>query len=213
MEAYRNDIHTLKRGVQMMKSKPIAGLLLLGLSLVLIVSGCSSGVAKETQPQNAEGGKKTSEVFELYDKIQLGMTKAEVDSTLGVPAVADTGAYAVKGIFSYQKPDSSYGVSAAFNEKDILYSKTVIYSSHADIAPLTAKPVNEGQSEKITEGMDVKAVSEILGGPGVICSTTGSMEDGSNPGTIQRWANKDGSCIQVVFGSDGKAGNILFFEQ
>lgn len=197
-----------------MKSKSFTWLLLLSLSLILIVSGCSSSSpAEETQPQPADGGKQTSEVFELYDKIQLGMTKAEVDTALGVPAVADTGAYAVKGIFSYQKPDSSYGVSTGFNEKDILYSKTVIYSTHADIAPLTAKPVNEGQSEKITEGMDVKAVSDLLGGPGVICSTTGSMDDGSNPGTIQRWGNKDGSCIQVVFGNDGKAGHVMFFEQ
>lgn len=196
-----------------MKSKSFTWLLLLSLSLILIVAGCSAGPAKETQPQPADGGKQTSEVFELYDKIQLGMTKAEVDTALGVPAVADTGAYAVKGFFSYQKPDSSYGVSTGFNEKDILFSKTVIYSTHADIAPLTVKPVNEGQSEKITEGMDVKAVSDLLGGPGVICSTTGSMDDGSNPGTIQRWGNKDGSCIQVVFGSDGKAGNVMFFEQ
>lgn len=196
-----------------MKSKKFAGLILLGLTLVLIASGCSSGAQKETEPQPTEDGKKTSEVFELYDKIQLGMDKAAVDSALGVPAVADTGAYAVEGSFSYQKPDSSYGVMVVFNEKDILFSKTVMYSTHADIAPLTAKPVNEGQSEKITEGMDVQAVSELLGGPGVICSTTGSMEDASSPGTIQRWANKDGSCIQVVFGSDGKAGHVLFFEQ
>lgn len=196
-----------------MKRNSFAWLLLLGLSLILIVSGCSSGAAKETQPQEGAEGQKTSEVFELYDKIQLGMTKAEVDSALGVPAVADTGAYAVKGSFSYMKPDNSCGVMVVFNDKDLLFSKTVYYSTHADIAPLTAKPVTEGQSEKITEGMEVAAVSELLGGPGVICSTTGSMEDGSNPGTIQRWANKDGSCIQVVFGSDGKAGNILFFEQ
>lgn len=155
--------------------------------------------------------KKPSDVFEFYKKVDLGMTKDQVDKTLPLQATADTSEYAVKGTYNYIDSNTSCGVCVIYNDKNIAFSKSVIYGSHSDIAPLCKKAVKESQKNKITTGMAYTDVITILGGEGVECSRTGNPNDASFTGVIRRWANKNGSNMQIVFSKDDKVQDVMYF--
>jgi len=92
-------------------------------------------------------------------------------------------------------------------------SKTVIYATHAILAPLTKQAVKEAQVDQITQQMPYSAVVEILSGDGAECSRTALPDNYESHGTIRRWGNQDGSCIQISFDpADKVAGYFGFFE-
>lgn len=151
-------------------------------------------------------------LFDMYNKVSLGMTKDEVDAALGSAGEPDTSSMAIENTFTYMDADDLYGVYVAYNENNQAYSKTVMYGDQSVLAAFTAKPVTESQEEQIKTGMKYEEVVSILGGEGIECSRGGSFTDFNNSTRIMRWGNTDGSVVQVVIGSDGTAGNVLFQE-
>lgn len=189
--------------------------------LTAAFTGCSSknndAADTATKSETSSSGSssttedKSSQVLTAYKKVNIGMTKEQVDSILALEAKAETGKYAIKGTYNYVDENTGYGVSVIYNDKNLAFAKTVIYGSASDIAPLCKKPVTEEQSKKITTDMDYKEVINILGGEGVECNLTAKENDLSIIGPIRRWANKDGSGIQIVFSSDDKVRGVNYF--
>ncbi|GIM30089.1 hypothetical protein CPJCM30710_27550 [Clostridium polyendosporum] len=200
----------------MIKFKRIAVVISVCMLLSSIFTACSSknNSSKDQSGSSASSSSldnKKSEVLEAYKKVNLGMTKEEVDSTLDLEPKAETGKYAIKGTVNYEDMDTGYGVSVIYNDKNMVFAKTAIYSSNSEIASLCKEPVKEEQVDKIKKDMDYKDVINILGGEGVECNITGKETDLSVIGVIRRWANKDGSGIQIVFSKDDKVGNVIYF--
>lgn len=181
---------------------------------IILTSGftaCSSK-SSDSSSENSSTDAENSDVLEAYKKVELGMTKDQVDTALGLEAKADTSQFAIKGSYNYEDFDTGYGVSIIYNDKNLVFAKTAIYGSNSEIASLCKKAVKEEQVDKITKDMAYKEVISILGGEGVECSITGKETDVSVIGLIRRWANKDGSGIQVVFSKDDTVQNAMYFD-
>ena len=198
----------------MFKNKNFLVFTLISALITISLTACSSsGGSASTASSNNKSTQNKDKVFEMYNKVKLGMTKDEVDAVMTVKPTAETNQYAVKNTFNYEDMNTGYGVSILYNDKNQAFSKTAIYGSHAVIAPFCAKPVTEAQADKITKDMAYQDVIKVLGGEGIECSNTGNEKDCVSIGVIRRWANSNGSCIQIVFSKDDKAGNVLFFKQ
>ena len=181
---------------------------------IILTSGftaCSSN-SSDSSSENSSTDAENSDVLEAYKKVELGMTKDQVDTALGLEAKADTSQFAIKGSYNYEDFDTGYGVSIIYNDKNLVFAKTAIYGSNSEIAYLCKKAVKEDQSDKITKDMAYTDVISILGGEGVECNLTGKETDVSVIGLIRRWANKDGSGIQVVFSKDDTVQNAMYFD-
>lgn len=178
--------------------------------LTLVFIACSSS-SSDSPPANNSTDAKDSNVLEFYKKVELGMTKDQVDTALGLEAKADTSQFAIKGSYNYEDFDTGYGVSIIYNDKNLVFAKTAIYGSNSEIASLCKKAVKEEQVDKITKGMAYKEIINLLGGEGVECNLTASETDGSVIGLIRRWANKDGSGIQVIFSKDDTVQDAMYF--
>ncbi|MGE5628515.1 MAG: hypothetical protein ACM3X7_10480 [Solirubrobacterales bacterium] len=190
----------------MYKSKKIALVLTLCFTLAMILTACSSGGTANTDSTK-------SDVLAAYNKVSLGMTKDQVDKTLGLEAKKETSQYALEGSYNYIDSKTGFGVSVVYNSSNIVYSKTAIIGSHKNIAPFCKKPVNEAQEDKVTKDMPYQDVVSLLGGEGVEVSTTATEKNPTESiGTIRNWANSDGSGLQVVFSKDNKARSALYFD-
>ena len=139
----------------------------------------------------------------------MDQTKAQVEAAL---AVAGTESSMLKNSFSYSDPDTGYGVSVLYGDKDTVTSKTLIYSDRKDLAFLCTKKVTQDQADKITDGMTYDQVKTALGGDGIETSSTQIVFEGNKLSSIFIWVNPDGSMIQVVFGTDGTSNDATFFE-
>lgn len=194
----------------MYKSKKISLVLILCFTLAIILTSCSSG---STSTSSSSSDSTKSDVLAAYNKVSLGMTKDQVDKTLGLEAKKETSQYALEGSYSYSDSKTGFGVSVVYNSSNIVYSKTAIIGSHKNIAPLCKKPVNEAQEDKVTKDMPYQDVITVLGGEGVEVSTTANEQNPTESiGTIRYWANSDGSGLQVVFSKDNKARSALYFD-
>ena len=183
---------------------------------VLLVASFIIAVFTLTACGSSSGGGSSASLtkpplFDMYNKVSLGMTKDEVDEALGSAGEPDTSSMAIENTFTYMDADDLYGVYVAYNENNQVFSKTVMYDDPSVLAAFTAKPVTEDQEEQITSGMKYEDVVALLGGEGVECSQGGLFTDFSNPTKIMRWGNADGSTIQVVV-TNGLADNVLFQE-
>lgn len=198
----------------MFKNKSLLVLALISVLMTISLTACSSsGGSASTSSSNNKSTQNKDKVFEMYNKVKLGMTKDQVDAVMTVKPTVETNQYAVKNTYNYEDMDSGYGVTVLYNDKNQAFSRTAIYGSHAVLAPFCAKPVKEEQVDKITKDMAYQDVIKVLGGEGIECSNTGNEKDCVSIGVIRRWANSDGSCIQIVFSKEDKAGNVLFFKQ
>lgn len=177
-------------------------------------NGTASPQAGEaTEPPAAPKDPASSPAFRYYVKVDIGMTKAEVDAALGLTAELRTGEYEPENSYQYVDGDG-YGVYVMFNGELKAFTKTAIIKDEAvDVAPFTAKPVTEAQKDKIEQGMAYADIAALLGGDGVEFSRTADEKDTALPvGRILHWANADGTFIQVALTGEEKAGNVMFVD-
>ena len=202
----------------MIKLKKKSLIFLVLILILLSFMGCSSKsntskVETISLKSSADLKNKKSDVLDYYKKVNLGMSKDQVDSTLTLKPEAETGQMALPNSFKYFNHDTGYGVYVVYNSKNIVYSKSYICGDYSEIAKLCKKPVRENQVPKITDGMDYKDVINILGGEGVEWSITGSEKDSSLIGLGRLWANTDKSYIQVLFSKNDKVTVAQFISK
>lgn len=187
-----------------MKYKKLILLLLLA-ALLLMSSGCG-----ENKESGASKASATMEpIFAMYNKVQLEQTKDQVDTELAVSGEENSN---VPNTYYYVDSATGFGVSVLYDNSNKAIGKTVIYNSHKDIAPFCKKSVSKEQTDKIESGMTYDQVNEVLGGEGIEISQTEISFEDNKLSVIRRWANSDGSCLDVYFGTDGNVNNASFFE-
>lgn len=149
-------------------------------------------------------------VFGMYDKVSLDQTKEQVDAAVGVAPKENS---MLDTAFDYYDENTGFGVNVIYNDKDEVIAKTVIYNSHKDIAPFCTKAVTEDQADSIKDGSTYEEVKGLLGGDGVeVCATELEFDD-NKVTKMYRWANSEGTGIQVIFGTDGKSNDTTFFDK
>lgn len=191
--------------------------------LCFFIAACGSSSSSSSSSSNdsnsSSNSKSTSSKtspFELYNKVTLGMTKEQVDSTLGITAKSDNSG-GVPNAYDYMNND--YGVYVTYNNQNQACSKTVVGIDYSTLGEYTSKTVTEAECDKIKSGMTKDDVTKILGCDGIECSrtatqcmtTSNSPDDFKNSGIILRWGNKNGKGgIQVVMLSNGTVSNALY---
>lgn len=189
----------------MLKCKALS--LTLGM-IFLIVLFTSCGEKASSSQQAKQTNVTSATIFKFYNKVKIEQTKEEVNAELGVTGTEET---QVKNSFSYVDKQTGYGVSIVFNDTNKVSAKTLIYPERKDIAFLCGKTYTQAQSDKIKKGTTYEQVKSTLGGGGIEINTTQIPFDDNKLSYIRIWVNKDGSMIQVVFGTDGTSNNAMFF--
>ncbi|MDD3306434.1 MAG: hypothetical protein PHO29_04960 [Acetobacterium sp.] len=187
------------------------------LLLVLLVfasvfmAGCSQQSSQDTGGSSeAGGGNETTDstaaldkIYAFYDKVQLGQTKAEVDTALGVTAKEP-----MTDVFQYTDKNGNgvmIGLSSVFSQDGttkVVFNKSVEgLQAYLITLPDDQRVTNE-QAQSVTEGMTYEEIKAKLGGDGYELSSAQGFEGKAE---IDRVWMKDGiSMITVKFsGPDG----------
>ncbi len=190
----------------------LVGLLCLGFLLV----GCGNGAtdagpsvepSAEPSAEANEDPQEQGQVYDFYNKVELGQTKEEVDAVLGVDAEELT-----PDIHSYENEDG-YGVTIGLSTmlsptdanavftKMVSGSKWTEYQLQADFRKENA--ISDDQAANIIEGMTYDEVKGLLGSEGIEISLS-QQYDGSIE--VERSWYKDSivSLFSISFnGTDG----------
>lgn len=176
----------------------------LATAALFTFAGCSAGKAALTPAVSQDT------IFALYNKVELNQSKDKIDSVLAIAPVPATDMEIPNGnkIYKYCDSKTDFGVSVLYDKNNKSVTKTVIYESHSCIAPFCKKAVTKEQSNQIKRDMTYDQVKTLLGGEGIeVCRT---LSDGEQS-VDRRWANSDGSCIQIGFKANDTVSNSVYY--
>jgi len=190
----------------MMRFKSFALSVLLISLISLLFSGCgqSSGSSSSDGSSDAES---QGDPYALYNKVEMGQTKEEVDAALGVTPEELT-----SDIYVYTDEDGysvSVGFSTILSDSDTneVLTKMIYGTKTAEYMNAIGKEneITEEQASQITQGMTYDEVKTILGSDGIEQSMSNSYGGGV---TVTRVWLKDGiiSGLSLEFtGTDGSS--------
>ncbi|WKY48812.1 hypothetical protein Q5O24_05705 [Eubacteriaceae bacterium ES3] len=171
--------------------------LLLMLSLLLL-SGCNQST----------GGSILSDPFNFYNMVELGESKEQVESSLGVTGVLSDGTY------QYVDEETGFGVMVVYDSGDTVEMKTLYNADETKIMELSDASVTEDQGSSITEGMSYDKVVELLGTEGVEIIQMVNPSDIDKPIHMMIWFNDDNSGLYVTFlGEKGLVLSVNFYNE
>jgi outer membrane lipoprotein-sorting protein len=186
------------------------------LLVLLVFSSVFMAGCGQQSTQDADGGSETGDrseavdstatldkIYAFYDKVQLGQTKAEVDTALGVTAKEP-----MTDVFQYTDANGNgvmIGLSSVFSQdgsSKVVFNKSVEGLEAYLITLPDDKRVTDEQAQSITEGMTYEETKAKLGGDGYELSSTQGFE--GKPEIDRVWMKKGISMITVKFsGPDG----------
>jgi outer membrane protein assembly factor BamE (lipoprotein component of BamABCDE complex) len=187
------------------------GLFFLLISLVgllFLFSGCgqSDSTSSTGSSDSNTTTESTGDPYALYNKVELGQTKEEVDENLGI-----TPEELASDIYIYTDEDG-YSVSVSFstilsddNSNEVL-TKMIYGSKTAEYISSVGKEneITEEQAAQITEGMTYDEVKTILGSDGIEQTMSGAYGGGV---TVNRIWMKDGIISGLVLEFSGTEGS------
>lgn len=167
------------------------GLFVLLISLIsLLFSGCGQS-GGGSSADSGSGAESQGDPYALYNKVEMGQTKEEVDAALGVTPEELT-----TDVYIYTDEDG-YSVSVGFstilsdsNTNEVL-TKMIYGTKTAEYMNAIGKEneITDEQAAQITQGMTYDEVKTILGSDGIEQSMTNSYGGGV---TVTRVWLKDG---------------------
>lgn len=180
----------------------------------VFIAGCSQP-STPTTPDSDSGTETTDsttttdstaaleKIYALYDKVQFGQTKAEVDAALGVTAKE-----AMTDIFQYLDANGNgvmIGMSSVFSQDGntrVVLNKSVEGLATYLITLPDDQRVTDEQAQSITEGMTYDEIKTMLGGDGYELSSAQGFE--GKPEIDRVWMKEGISMLTVKFaGPDG----------
>ena len=186
------------------------------LLVLLVFSSVFMAGCGQQSTQDADGDSETGDrseavdstatldkIYAFYDKVQLGQTKAEVDTALGVTAKEP-----MTDVFQYTDANGNgvmIGLSSVFSQdgsSKVVFNKSVEGLEAYLITLPDDKRVTDEQAQSITQGMTYEETKAKLGGDGYELSSTQGFE--GKPEIDRVWMKKGISMITVKFsGPDG----------
>jgi hypothetical protein len=180
--------------------------------LLILNTGCSKKNA-ETSSQIVNATTSSSDaqqkdilnnkIFSLYNKVNIGDKKSEVESKLGA-----TGNEAAQNSFVYVDLDTGYAVNVFYTKGDLVSLKVLIPTKNStDLIELSKASVTSLQVSEIEQGMTLNEVKNKLSGIGIEMLRMSYPGNNENEVYGLAWINKDGSVLVVTF--DGSNNTVL----
>jgi hypothetical protein len=144
-----------------------------------------------------------NKIFSLYNKVNIGDKKSEVESKLGA-----TGNEAAQNSFVYVDLDTGYAVNVFYTKGDLVSLKVLIPTKNStDLIELSKASVTSLQVSEIEQGMTLNEVKNKLSGIGIEMLRMSYPGNNENEVYGLAWINKDGSVLVVTF--DGSNNTVL----
>ncbi|KNZ40815.1 hypothetical protein [Acetobacterium bakii] len=187
------------------KIKLLIFLMAVLVSASVFMAGCSQQGTKDTGggTKAADSTAALKEIYAFYDKVQLGQTKAEVDTALGVTAKEP-----MTDVFQYTDTNGNgvmIGLSSVFSQdgtSKIVFNKSVEGLEAYLITLPDDKRITDEQAQSISEGMTYEEIKAKLGGNGYELSSTQSIE--GKPQIDRVWMKNGVSMLTVKFSGPDK---------
>jgi hypothetical protein len=184
--------------------------------MLFLFTSCGQGGSTSSTGSSSSGGDTSSttqsagDPYALYNKVQGGQTKEQVDAALGVKSEELT-----TDNYIYTDADG-YGVAVGFSDimsetnTPVVITKMIYGTKSAWYMNSIGRKneITDEQAAKITEGMTYDQVKSILGSDGIENSTSYSYDGSLN---ITRLWLKDGiiSGLGLIFNGAGGAGTVV----
>jgi len=140
-------------------------------------------------PAVAEQATNSEAMEEIYDRIEMSKTKAELDDAFECAETED-------GYFLYEN-----SVLCAFYESGRLQAKTRVFESICDAAPVADIPLSKLSSYK--QGMTIDEVTEAFGAEGLeIMRINLADEENAGQRRVLAWQTDAGIAVQALFELD-----------
>jgi len=175
------------------------------LCIVLALSLASCSLLDDGEEVNvsidptAVAPETVEELYSYYNRVERGMTRAEVEALFGVgeDSYDQDGA---KTYTTYKNEKKSAGVSVIYAFDDSVSAKILYYNNAEDLVKFCT-PFDDAKLEKLDQDQLMKNVKEILG-DGVELSCEYSTNNPSNFSKIYSWFNADGKSLQLYTDND-----------
>ncbi len=133
------------------------------------------------------------ELYSYYDKIERGMTKAEIEALFGTGEIKYDDEMEI--FTSYKNEKKSAGVNIIYNYDDTVSAKILYYNKSADLVKFS----NEFDEDNIPELSEKDPVSKAEGffGKGLEIGCQYNANSPTGYSKILSWFNEDGSNFQI----------------
>jgi hypothetical protein len=149
-----------------------------------------------------------SDPFDFYNRVELGATKEQVESDLGVTGVLSDGTY------QYVDETTGFGVMVVYDSGDAVNMKTIYNADETKIMALSDAVVTEEQGSSITEGMSYDDVVSLLGTEGIEIIQMVNPSDMDKPIHMMIWFNEDNTGLYVTFlGEKGLVLSVNYYNE
>ncbi|WKY48293.1 hypothetical protein Q5O24_02880 [Eubacteriaceae bacterium ES3] len=177
------------------------------VSLLFLFTGCGQSDSSSTGSSDSNStAESQGDPYALYNKVEIGQTKEEVDENLGI-----TPEELASDIYIYTDKDG-YSVSVSFStilsdtDTNEVLTKMIYGTKTAEYISSVGKEneITDEQAAQITEGMTYDEVKTILGSDGIEQSMSGAYGGGV---TVSRIWMKDGIISGLVLEFMGTEGS------
>lgn len=180
--------------------------------LIIMNSGCS-GKSTEASSQivnattSGDGIQQkdilNNEIFSLYNQVNIGDKKSEVDTKLGA-----TGSEAAQNSLVYVDLETGYAVNVFYTKGDLVSLKVLVPTKDTKaLIELSKASVTASKVSEIEQGMTLNEVKNKLSGIGIEMLRMAYPGENGKEAYGLAWINEDGSVLIVTF--DGDNNTVL----
>lgn len=171
---------------------------LLALLLLMIMTACfpdDYAHINDTADPNKPAPKTLEEAYSLYNKVDRGMTKAEIEEMFGEgePSYDDRGEIYQ---FTYFNETKSAGVSIIFEYDNSVKAKTLFFNTKRNLVPFSER-FEKSKISSIKSDMSVSEAAEIMGSMPLEISCAYGEDGPHNFKKIYCWYNEDASSFML----------------
>lgn len=151
------------------------------------------------------------EAYSLYDKVQRGMKKADVEQMFGKGKVSKD-AYGEISHITYFNETQSAGVSIIYEYDDSVKAKTLFFNTKRNLVPFSGR-FDKNKIPSIKSDMSVSEAIRIMGSEPLEISCAYSDDSPLNFKKIYCWYNEDASSFMLHTERDVITNVALYNEE
>ena len=188
--------------------------MLLSLILLFTVTGCFpdeySHVNDSVDP-NKPAPKTYEEAYSLYDKVERGMKKAEIENLFGEGRISKD-AYGEISHITYFNEIQSAGVSIIYDYDDSVKAKTLFFNTKQNLVPFSGR-FEKNKIPSIKSDMSVSEAIRIMGSTPLEISCVYGDQGPLDFKKIYCWYNEDASSFMLHTERDVISNVALYKEE
>ncbi len=187
---------------------------LLALMLLFTITGCFpneySHVNDSVDPTKP-APKTFEEAYSLYNKVERGMTKTDIEQMFGEGQVSRD-AYGDVSHITYFNETKSAGVSVIYEYNDIVKAKTLFFNTKRNLVPFSGR-FDKNKIPSIKSDMSVTEAIRIMDSTPLEISCVYGEQGPLDFKKIYCWYNEDASSFMLHTERDVIANVALYKEE